>query len=40
MQRRLTKTDEKKKELFNEKNKVLPENSKLKNDLQECQVKL
>ena len=40
MQRRLAKTDEKKKELFNEKNKVLTENSKLKNDLQECQVKL
>ena len=40
MQRRLTTTDEKKKELFNEKNKVLTENSKLKNDLQECQVKL
>ena len=40
MQRRQTKTDEKKNELFKEKTKTLTENAKLKNDLKACQDRL
>ena len=40
MQRKQTKVDEKKNELYTQKKKALTENAKLKNDLKECQEKL